>query len=515
MRKGFKALLLILFSLPLLAKEPVSLLLIPLSPWERAGGLESAYIATQNIRQILLSSGWFSVTLFNQYSPQITQAVDKGILKDIEASNPEKNPLKIGELFGVDMVLWGKITNIEEKDEPPQASVEMEVNIVEVKTKEKESFKLKGEAKGEENTAKSVVLERAILSACYSLQDKLVGREIGYISEERQKKAKDMLKEAEKLISEGKETEAIGKLEEASLIDPGNEDVYVALGNCYLKIGDYRRADRQFRIALSINKRDEKAYIGMAKALKGRNLNSAAIAQLRVLLYLFPKSKDGRLLLAQYLREEGDVESANQLLQELARDYPDDPQLLWELGQSYLGRGQLQSAYAYLKASFSNEPSLEKAETVVQLSLALDRYQEALSILNKWIAMAKDKMTNSAYIKIMNCVDEFLDKKLKTWANVRNGFVAGKITREKATEILGEEGEEIGTLKNSLEQITPPSDFKKSFSSRLFAITSIQSAFVALNSYVEGLGEDKLQLSDVLIDSAKRDLAVAKFLETK
>ncbi|MBC7329486.1 tetratricopeptide repeat protein [bacterium] len=515
MRKGFKTLLLVLFSLPLLAKEPVSLLLIPISPWGKAGGLESAYITTQNIRQILLSSGWFSVTLFNQYSPQVTQAVDQGVIKDIEARNPEKNPQKIGELFGVDMVLWGKITKIEEKDAPPQASIEIDVNILEVKTKQKENFKLKGEAKGEENTAKRVVLERAILSACYFLQDRLIGREIGSISEERQNKAKDMLQEAEKLISVGKETEALAKLDEASLIDPGNEEIYVALGNCYLKIGDYRRADRQFRIALSLNRRDERAYIGLAKALKGRNLSSAAIAQLRLLLYFFPKSKDGKLLLAQYLREEGDIEAANQLLQELARDYPDDPQLLWELGQSYLGRGQLQSAYAYLKASFSNEPSLEKAETVVKLSLTLERYKEALSLLKKWIGIAKDKMTHSAYIKIMNCVDEFLDKKLKTWTNVRNGLVAGKITREKATEILTEEESEIGILKNSIEQINPPSDFKKSFSSRLFAITSIQSAFVALHSYVEGLGDDKLQLSDILIDSAKRDLALAKFLETK
>ncbi len=477
--------------------------------------MEAAYTATQSIRQILISSGWFSVILYNQYSPEITQALDKGLIKDIEADNPEKNPLKLGEIFGADIVLWGKITNIGEKEEPPQASVEMEINILEVKTKARENFKLKGEARGEENTAKNVVLERAILSACYSLQDKLIGREIGNISEERQKQAIDLLEVGKKLIEEGKEMEAIGKLEQASLIDPGNEEVYLLLGNCYLKIGDYRRADRQFRIALSLNRRDERAYIGLAKALKGRNLDSAAIAQLRVLLYLFPKSKEGRLLLASYLREEGDNESANQILQDLARDYPDDPQLLWELGESYLSRGQVQSAYAYLKASFSNEPSPSKAEAVAKLALSLDRGEEALSILNKWVEIVKDKMTSSNYIKIARFVDDLLDKKLTSWTYVRNGLVARTVAREKAAEILSKDAEELESLRKCVEQISPPSEFKKSFSSRLFAITSLKSAFVTLNSYVEGLGDDKLQLADVLMDSAKRDLALARFIETR
>lgn len=514
MRKGCR-LLLILIALfpPLLAKDPVSLLLIPISPWERAGGLESAYLATQNIRQTLLSSGWFQVVLFNQYSPPILQAIDKGLVSDVEASKPEREPLKIGEIFGVDIVLWGKITNIVEKEEPPQVSVELEVNLMEVKTKKKETFKVKGEAKGEENTSKRLVLEQAIYKACYSIQDKLIGRELGDISPIRKERAEDLKKEGEKLLEEGKTNEAIAKLEEASLVDPGNEAIYILLGECYLNLGDYRKAERQFRIALSLNKGNEDAFIGLAKTLKARNLSSSAIAQLKVLLYLFPKSKKGRLLLAQYLREEGEKESASQILQELARDYPDDPDILWEVGQSYLTRGQLASAFAYLRASFTNQPTPERAETVAKLALSLGRYQEALSILDKWFEILKEKLTSSAYIKAMQVVDEMVDEEVRNWTNIRSGIVAKTLSKEDAADSLNKDTSTLGKIKSLLEGIKPPSDFTKSFSSRLFGITTLQSAFVALNSYIEGLGDDKLQLADILFDSAKRDLTLAKFLE--
>lgn len=514
MKKGCRILLLIFALLtPIFAKDPVSLLLIPIAPLEKAGGLEASYLTTQDIRQILISSGWFQVILFNQYSPEVMQAIDKGLISDVDASKPERNPVKIGELFGVDIVLWGKITKIEEKEEPPQASVEMEMNLVEVKTKEKETFKVKGEAKGEENTSKQVVLERAIYSACYALQDKLIGRELGDISAVRKQQAKALETEAEKLIGEGKDKEAIAKLEEASLVDPSNDEIYVKLGDCYLKLGDYRRAERQYRMAISLNKENEKAFIGLAKALKARNLTSSAIAQLRVLLYFFPKSKEGRLLLAQYLREDGDKEGASQILQELAKEYPDDPDILWEVGQSYLTRGQLASAYAYLWASFTNQPSPEKAEAVAKLAISLGRYQDTFSILRRWVELSKEKMTSSSYVKIMRVVDELVDRQVQSWANIRNGVVAKTLSREDAGDTLNKEINDIGTMRKLLESINPPSDFKKSFSTRLFGLTTLQSAFVALNSYVEGLGDDKLQLADILFDSAKRDLALAKFLE--
>lgn len=514
MKKGCKILFLVLsFLSPLFPKDPVPLLLITVSPWEKAGGLESAYIATQNIRQILISSGWFNVILFNQYSPEITQAIDKGLISNVEVSKPESNPFKIGELFGVDIVLWGKITKIVEKENPPQASIEFEMNLAEVKTKQKETFKVNGEMTGEENTSRRLVLEQAIYKACYSIQDKLIARELGNVSAVRKEQAKAVVAEAEKLLEEGKNREAIAKLEEASLIDPGNDSLYVMLGDCYLKLGDYRRAERHYRMAISLSKSNEGAFLGLAKALKARNLKSYALAQLRVLLYFFPQSKEGRLLLAQYLREEGDEEQASQILQKLAREYPDDPSILWEVGQSYLTRRQLTSAFAYLRASFTNQPTPEKAEVVAKLANSLGRYQDTLSILNRWVELSREKINSGSYIKIMQLVDELIDKKVQAWANIRNGIVAKALTKEEAVDTLDKELNDISALRNLMENIVPPSDFKKSFSSRLFALTTLQSAFVSLNSYTEGLGDDKLHLADILIDSAKRDLALARFLE--
>lgn len=505
--------LIFLIASSILAKEPVSLLLIPLSPWERAGGLETAYLSTQYLRQVLISSGWFQVQLYNEHSPEVAQARDNGVLSDMEASKPERNPLKIGELFEVDIVIWGKIANVVEKDDPPQAIVELEINLMEVKTKEKETFKVKGEAKGEATTSKQVVLERALYSACYAIQDKLITRELSNITDVRREQAETMKQEADKLLSEGKEREAIAKLEEASLVDPSNHTIYIALGNCYLKLGDFRKAERQFRMALSLSKTDEQAFIGLAKALKGRNQINSAIAQLRVLLYFFPKSKEGKLLLAQYLRKTGNNEEASQILQDLARDFPDDPDIQWEVGESYLNRRQLASAYAYFKASFSNKPSPEKANSLAKLALSLGRYQELFSIMDKWVALIKDKMTSSDYINVMNIVDELISNKLTNWTNIRNGILSQKISKEVAVDTIENELKDIDCLKSLLENIIPPSDFKKSYSTRRYGLTTLRSAFVALNSYIDGLGDEKLQLADVLIDSAKRDLALAKFLE--
>lgn len=514
MRKGCRVVFLVLVLIGhIFPKDPVSLLLIPISPWEKAGGLEAAYISTQNIRQILISSGWFQVVLFNQYSPEIMQGVDKGLISDVDASKPERNPLKIGELFGVDIVLWGRINKIVEKENPPQASIEFEINLMEIKTKQKEKFKIIGEAKGEESTSRRLVLEQAIYRACYALQDKLISRELGDVSAVRKEQAKVVATEADKLLEEGKDREAIAKFQEATLIDPSNDEIYVKLGDCYFKLGDYRNAERQYRIAISLNKNNEYAFIGLAKALKARKLNTSAIAQLKVLLYYFPKSKEGRLLLAQFAREEGDAERANQILQELAREYPDDPDILWEVGQSYLTKGQSASAFAYLRASFTNLPTSARAEKVIEVAFSLGRYHDAFLILSKWIELLNPKITGREYLKMMRVVDAFIDKGVRAWTNVRNGIVAKAMSKEEAVDTLDKELDDINKLKNLIGNISPPLDFKKSFSSRLFGLTTLQSAIVSLNSYIEGLGEDKLQLADILIDSAKRDFALAKFIE--
>lgn len=492
-----------------------SLLLLPISPWEKAGGLQASYLATQIIRQTLQGSGWFQVVLFNPYSEAIASALDAGTLKREEVDVPERSAPKLGKIMGVDVVLWGKVENIKNDEKLPLTTVSLTINLLEVKTGEKVSYSIVGKGEGEANTSADVLLERAVTVASNTLLEKMLEREAREVPQARKEEALSLLEKGKQLLAQGKGEEAIAQLENASLIDPRNPDIYIALGDAYLSVKDYRRAEIQFRRARSLSAGKEEAYIGLAKVYKERKLGGLALSQIYTLLKINPQSKEGKIFLADLLREQGQYEEAGRILQELARETPDDPRVLWQLGEIYLNRKMRESALAYFKASLSDEPSQEKAMRVASLALEMGRRKDVLSALEKWLQLSQGKMTSGEYGKFMRFVDGVTDALVNDYSNLKNALLAGKMSRENVADRLDALSGEVKNWKALLDKVNPPSDFKRSFSHRSFAIASFQGAIASLRLYVEGMGDDKLQLADILLDTMKRDLALARFLEGK
>jgi tetratricopeptide (TPR) repeat protein len=119
---------------------------------------------------------------------------------------------------------------------------------------------------------------------------------------------------------------AIEQLEKVIALRPPRLDVaeYV-LGNSYLEIGNFDRAEDYYRKAITFNPKDPSYYESLATLLrkKGAADVDEAIALLKRALQLDPAAPDAKLQLALCFESKGDLAQAQGLLEEAVREQPD------------------------------------------------------------------------------------------------------------------------------------------------------------------------------------------------
>ena len=126
-------------------------------------------------------------------------------------------------------------------------------------------------------------------------------------------------------ISLGKPKEAIRLLEERLKL--GADPVYamVTLGMAWLAVGDSARAEEIERQVLSRDKAYPMAWLGLGRALDGRNDSDAAEKSYRHAVELAPALTDAHLGLADNLAKKGKLDEAAAACDEAIKFSPDTP----------------------------------------------------------------------------------------------------------------------------------------------------------------------------------------------
>ena len=190
------------------------------------------------------------------------------------------------------------------------------------------NLKLKGNVgpiykKIEEKTAswyhKLMVLEKKyheeIKKAPITLEEK----------DEQGQKIKELLKEAEELVSREDCQVAEKRCIEVLALDPKNIDAYHLLGDIYLEMKDFEHAKEIFKFLIKINAKDDRAFSGLGNIATSLGDLREAREDLKHSIDLNNKISSYHLNLARVYQAMGDNENTIKCCQEALALEPNSP----------------------------------------------------------------------------------------------------------------------------------------------------------------------------------------------
>ncbi len=157
---------------------------------------------------------------------------------------------------------------------------------------------------------------------------------------------------------------------------PGFAPAHDLLGRCLAALNDPAGAEREFRKAVSLDRQEPAAYLGLAEFLAARGRSDEAIAQYRAALAVNPAFLPVALPLSQLLVARGGADEAVEVTHALA-EREDAPPVLLEAHAAALERaGQIEAA---LKANerAAAQGSKSGEEAAGRLLVDLGRHVEA------------------------------------------------------------------------------------------------------------------------------------------
>jgi len=163
----------------------------------------------------------------------------------------------------------------------------------------------------------------------------------------------------------GDEKHVVDELRLALATDERNPYLQVALGEAYVRLQDWPRAEAQARAVLDRHPEDFAAELLLARVLYEVHQFPKARAVLRRAQAQRPKEADSYLLLAEMALESGQVDEAVHVVQALA-DAAEEPLGLKRLGQALAEKGDPTRAEALLARAAHLDPG--EVETWVSLA---------------------------------------------------------------------------------------------------------------------------------------------------
>ena len=198
--------------------------------------------------------------------------------------------------------------------------------------------------------------------------------------------AQRYFQEGEKAISENRLDDASRAYEKLAQIDPGVPEVHAKLGLIYYMQNRFADAVPQLRTALQLNPSlpDAGTLLAICYAELGRY--NEALPGLEKAFRHSPDAKLRRLTGLQLLRSYnglGQRDKAVQTTMELCRAYPDDPEILYDMGHlfgdiSYSAMKRL--ATVAPDSVWVLEASGEKYEASGAYDLAITQYRKAIQL---------------------------------------------------------------------------------------------------------------------------------------
>lgn len=155
------------------------------------------------------------------------------------------------------------------------------------------------------------------------------------------------------------------------LIDkyPYKDALYYELANSYKQLGDYKKAidvynelEERLGIDLKISLEKQQAYHRL------NDLEGIA-NELKKLIEAYPEVYDYRIQLALLYLDNGETSKAEEVYEDLAKDFENDPNVGLAMFQFYMKKGEEKKAYEHLKTAFAS-PAVD-IDKKVQLLLSM------------------------------------------------------------------------------------------------------------------------------------------------
>ena len=223
----------------------------------------------------------------------------------------------------------------------------------------------------------------------------------------------------------GRSVEAIATYLELQKLHPNDTDIASLLGELYLKVKDYPAAITAFHkvhTAQSTNEQAQRnliaAYQQYAGALRNQRDYRAALVQLQKAVGLFPTNINLRLSLSQAYQHTGKYEQAqNELEQILAQD-PDNQKVKTELvnlqvrrGNALMNRKKYAAALAVFEGIPASAKTIDMHNMIGYLYLVQDEHLKALATFETVLAKRpKNAVAYQNLLSLESQLDVMLSK---------------------------------------------------------------------------------------------------------
>lgn len=207
------------------------------------------------------------------------------------------------------------------------------------------------------------------------------------------------------LLGMGRLPEAVERLSQAAEWHPEHAEIWTALGEVFLRKGEYEKADEAFRKAGSLAPEDEDAAIGYAEVLRATGRYPEARESLERALNASPDSAELRVSLGDLLAYVGEDGFARQQFEEALEASPGYPRailglgrILLESGEREAGEHQLHRLYDFWDAHVADVDAVETGDMIaVAVGCSLtDNPQDAVTVLER--VLKKDSSDTEALL---------------------------------------------------------------------------------------------------------------------
>ena len=212
----------------------------------------------------------------------------------------------------------------------------------------------------------------------------------------------------------GRSAEALGTYLELQKLHPDDTDIAGLLGALYLERGDYPAAVAAFHKVYALLPTDKQAghnliaaYQQHARALRNQRDYRAALVQLQKAVELFPTDINLRLSLSQAYQHIGEYEQAQEALEQILADAPDNANAKTELvnlqirrGNALMNRKKYAAAVTIFEAIPASEKTIDMHNMIGYLYLLQDKHLKALKTFET--VFAKQPKNAVAYQNLLS-----------------------------------------------------------------------------------------------------------------
>lgn len=196
-----------------------------------------------------------------------------------------------------------------------------------------------------------------------------------------------LLQEGNRLFSEQKYTEAVGKFQSFLDENPTFYQVYINIGNCYKEMGDYDKAVAAYEKMLEKMKQENKSLEGDKNAAHAL----AGIGETYIM--------------------KGDIEAAKDYLQKAIDIFPGDENINFKVGEIYFKQGEAARGIEYYdKAIQINSEWAPPYRQRGYAYLNLMNYKMAIESFNKFLELAPNDPQAPTIRNLIPKLEEMIKK---------------------------------------------------------------------------------------------------------